>query len=88
MPADVAQHVAAVALFGKPSARFVQMLDLDAPPVTVGPLYAAKTIDLCAPADPVCSPVGNDQSAHTSYAVNGMTDQAADFAARAVTAPV
>lgn len=87
MPADVAQHVAAVALFGKPSERFVEMLDLDAPPITVGHLYAAKTIDLCAPADPVCSPAGNDQSAHTSYTVNGMTDQAADFAARAVTAP-
>lgn len=86
MSADVAQHVAAVALFGKPSAQFVQMLDLDAPPITIGHLYAAKTIELCAPADPVCSPAGNDQSAHNSYTANGMTDQAADFAARAVTA--
>lgn len=86
MPADVARHVAAVALFGKPSEQFVQMLDLDAPPITIGQLYATKTIELCAPADPVCSPAGNDQSAHTSYTANGMTDQAAEFAARAVTA--
>ena len=79
--------LAAVALFGKPSTQFVQMLDVDAPPMTIGHLYADKTIELCAPADPICSPAGNDQSAHNSYSANGMTDQAADFAARAVTAP-
>ena len=85
MPATVANHVAAVALFGKPSGSFVNMVDRDAPPITIGHLYASKTIDLCVPDDPVCSPAGTDQNAHNAYPVNGMTDQAADFAARAVT---
>jgi cutinase len=53
-----------------------------APPLTIGQLYAAKTIQLCAPGDPVCSADGNDNGAHTLYAVNGMESQAADFAAR------
>jgi cutinase len=42
----------------------------------------AKTIDLCIPEDPVCSPDGNDSGAHGLYAVNGMAGQAVDFAAR------
>jgi cutinase len=40
---------------------------------------------LCIPEDPICSPGGNDNGAHTLYAVNGMADQAADYAARHVT---
>jgi cutinase len=78
----VARHVAAVALFGKPSSGFLQRIDNTAPPITIGPLYAAKTIDLCIPDDPICSPDGTDNDAHTQYAVNGMAGQAADFAAR------
>ncbi|MGV0749431.1 cutinase family protein [Mycolicibacter minnesotensis] len=77
LPPEVAGHVAAVALLGKPSAAFLN--SIGAPPVTVGPGYAAKTIDLCAPGDPVCS-VGGDGAAHAAYAANGMTAQAADFA--------
>lgn len=53
MPAAVANHVAAVALFGKPSAQFMSIIN--EPPVTIGPLYAAKTIELCVPGDPICS---------------------------------
>jgi cutinase len=56
-------------------------IDRDAPPITVGHLYSGKTIDLCIPEDPICSPAGNDNGAHTLYAVNGMTGQAAAFAA-------
>jgi cutinase len=82
MPASVANHVAAVALFGKPSSGFLQTINTAAPPITVGPLYAPKTLDLCIPEDPICSPAGNDNGAHTLYAVNGLTAQAADFAAR------
>jgi cutinase len=82
MPAAVASHVAAVALFGKPSTGFLNGIDRDAPPITVGALYAPKTIDLCIPEDPICSPTGSDHGAHNLYAVNGMADQAADFAAR------
>ena len=81
MPAALADHVAALTLFGKPSSGFLNGIDRDAPPITVGHLYASKTAELCVPEDPVCSPDGNDNGAHGAYAVNGMTDQAADFAA-------
>src|SRR4029079_3196030 len=84
MAPEVANHVAAVALFGKPSSGFLQMIYTGAPPITVGRLYTGKTTDLCIPADNVCSPTGTDNGAHTLYAVNGMTAQAADFAARRV----
>lgn len=80
MPSDVADHVAAVALFGKPSNGFLQTINTAAPPITVGSLYSGKTLDLCAPADPICSS-GGDGAAHNSYPVNGMTDQAATYAA-------
>ena len=43
MPPEVADHVAAVALFGKPSSGFLQMIANTAPPITVGHLYAGKT---------------------------------------------
>jgi len=82
MAPAVADHVAAVALFGKPSSGFLQTIYTGAPPITVGHLYSAKTTDLCIPDDPICSPGGNDNAAHTLYAENGMAAQAADFAAR------
>jgi cutinase len=82
MPAAVADHVAAIALFGKPSSGFLNGIDRDAPPIVVGHRYAPKTIELCAPEDPVCAPNGSNNGAHSQYAVNGMTDQAADFATR------
>ena len=50
MPSDVANHVAAVALFGKPNTRFMRAINQ--PQIDVGPAYAAKTIDLCVPDDP------------------------------------
>jgi cutinase len=84
MAPEVASHVAAVALFGKPSSGFLQMIYTGAPPITVGKLYTGKTTDLCIPEDNVCSPTGTDNGAHTLYAANGMTDQAADFAAHRV----
>ena len=82
MSPDVADHVAAVALFGKPSNGFLQIMNSAAPPITVGHLYTAKTVDLCIPEDPICSPGGGDSGAHNLYGVNGMVDQAADFAVR------
>jgi hypothetical protein len=78
MPPGVADHVAAVALFGKPSNQFMRAID--APPVAIGPLYAAKTTDLCAPNDPICSD-GGEMFAHGMYAADGMVGQAATFAA-------
>ena len=81
MPPSVANHVAAVALFGKPSSGFLQTINTAAPPITVGHLYSGKTIDLCIPDDPICAPGGQDNGAHVVYATNGMASQAADFAA-------
>ena len=81
MAPDVAKHVAAVALFGKPSSGFLQQIYTGAPPISVGDLYTGKTTDICIPDDPVCAPGGNDQAAHTQYAVNGLAGQAADYAA-------
>jgi len=81
MPASVASHVAAVALFGTPDDWFLGLVDRGAPTIAIGDPYAAKTIQLCAPGDPVCFPGGLDRSAHSSYKSNGMADQAADFVA-------
>jgi cutinase len=81
MAPEVANHVAAVALFGKPSSGFLQQIYTGAPPISVGHLYSGKTTDICIPNDPVCSPTGGDNAAHTLYAVNGLTGQAADYAA-------
>lgn len=81
IPPSVADHVAAVALFGKPSSGFLQMIYTGAPPINVGSRFAEKTLDLCIPEDPICSPTGGDNGAHGLYAVNGLTNQAADFAA-------
>ncbi|CQD13972.1 cutinase Cut3 [Mycobacterium lentiflavum] len=78
MPAEVANHVAAVALFGKPASQFMSMINQ--PPVTIGPLYAPKAIELCVPNDPICAGSG-DFSAHRQYQQAGMIDQAADFTA-------
>ncbi|MBV8178288.1 MAG: cutinase family protein [Mycobacterium sp.] len=77
MPPDVANHIAAVTLFGTPSNRF--MNTVGAPPVVIGPLYQPKTLELCAADDPVCSD-GGDWAAHAAYADDGMVDQAANFA--------
>lgn len=82
LPPNVAPHVAAVTLFGKPSNGFLNLVDRDAPPITIGPAYAGKTLDLCTPQDPVCSSgEGFSRAAHSAYKTNGMTDQAADYAA-------
>jgi cutinase-like protein len=84
LSADEAEHVAAVAVFGNPTVRF-----LGGPISEISPWYGAKAIDLCAPGDPVCSPGGlalptHDDlfsPAHQSYKQNGMPSQAATFVA-------
>lgn len=84
MPPEVANHVAAVAVFGNPLDRYV-----GAPLTSVSPLYAEKTIDLCAAGDPICSPGGGMSApthdemfsdAHLSYVKSGMASQGAAFA--------
>jgi cutinase len=81
MPPEVADHVAAVALFGKPSDAW--MRQYGAPPIVIGPSYAAKTIELCDPGDTICNgaPGGPPTVAHALYPVNGMVGEAATFAA-------
>jgi cutinase len=85
LSADQADHVAALALFGNPSDRY-----LGAPVSTVSPWYGAKAIDLCAPGDPICSPGAlftvptHDEMfspEHLSYPHSGMPAQAATFVA-------
>ena len=72
LPPNVPQHVAAIAVFGNPSAKVGL-------PLTVSPVWGAVTIDLCEPGDPVCSN-GDNFEAHKWY-VPGMTSQAAAFVA-------
>ena len=79
MPPQIADHVAAAALFGAPRSAFADTLS-PGPLPTIGPLYAAKTIDLCVPNDPICSN-GWDMRAHVAYVETGMVNQAATFAA-------
>lgn len=75
----VADHVAAVVLFGEPNVRAMNFLGQ--PPVVIGPLYTGKTLQLCAANDPVCSD-GLEFAAHNSAVYeNGLVDQGADFAA-------
>jgi cutinase len=81
---EVADHVAAVVLYGTPNARAMNFLG--EPPVDIGPTYAAKTIKVCVPEDPVCSD-GLNFSAHRTYAADGSyVGQGADFAAARINA--
>ena len=84
LPADVADHVAAVAVFGNPTDRLL------GPISAISPWYGQKAIDMCAPGDPICSPGGglalptHDEvfsAAHLSYKGSGMPGQAATFVA-------
>jgi cutinase len=79
LPPEVADHVAAVALFGNPQSKLASTL-VGGQLHTLSPLYRPKTIDLCVPDDPYCSE-GTNEAAHHLYDQNGMTDQAADFVA-------
>ena len=85
LSADEADHVAAVAVFGNPTYRY-----LGGPITEISPWYGAKAIDLCAPSDPICTPGGglslptHDEmfsAAHLSYEHSEMPSQAATFVA-------
>ncbi|WP_041781939.1 cutinase family protein [Mycolicibacterium chubuense] len=79
LPPRLADHVAAVAVFGNPLRTMRGGGPLPAMSRTFGP----KTIDMCALDDIFCSP-GKSLPAHFAYVENGMTDQAADFVAARV----
>ncbi len=72
LPDTIADHIAAVVVFGNPSNRIGEPL------AALSPLYGSKAIDLCNGADPVCSD-GNDVPAHSLYVEAGMVDQATQF---------
>jgi cutinase len=76
LPAQAADHVAAVALFGNPSARASGLMS------AITPNFDGKTIDLCNSGDPICSN-GTQWNAHLAY-VPGLTNQAASFVAARV----
>jgi cutinase len=84
IPAAAADHIAAVAVFGNPADRYAGL-----PLTAVSPQYGAKTIDLCASGDPICSGTGRAlpsrdemfSEAHLSYVKTGLASQGASFAA-------
>ena len=80
MPPDVADNVAAAAEFGAARSTFADSLSAGPLP-SVGPLYRAKTIEMCVPNDPICFQGGWDMRAHGAYVQTGMVNDAAAFAA-------
>jgi cutinase len=72
LPPNAPDHIAAVAVFGNPSAK----LGL---PMTASPVYGSRAIDLCNPNDPVCTD-GDSVAAHRAYD-GGPANQAAGFVA-------
>lgn len=76
---EVADHVAAIVLFGLPNERAMNFLR--EPVVAIGPLYEGKTRELCATDDPVCSD-GLNFAVHNPRSYDGeLTSQGAAFAA-------
>ena len=73
LPSNVPDHVAAIAVFGNPSAK----LGL---PLTVSPVWGGRSIDLCNADDPICQTNGESVAAHRAYP-GGPTNQAANFVA-------
>ena len=73
LPPNVTDHVAAIAVFGNPSAKVGL-------PLTVSPTWGSRAIDLCNPGDPICQTDGDDIPAHSAY-VGGPTEAAANFVA-------
>jgi cutinase len=73
LPPDAPDHVAAIAVFGNPSAK----LGL---PLTSSPVWGSRSIDLCNGGDPICQTDGENVAAHSAYA-GGPTTQAANFVA-------
>ncbi|WUI29205.1 cutinase family protein [Mycobacterium sp. NBC_00419] len=73
LPPEAADHIAALAVFGNPTAKVGL-------PLTSSAVYGPKAIDLCNAGDPVCSD-GDDVPAHRDYSSTGMTNQAASFVA-------
>lgn len=76
IPPEIADHVAAVAVFGNP----LRDMAGGGPLPELSGTFGHKTIDLCALDDPFCSS-GLNFPAHMSYVDNGMVEQATDYVA-------
>lgn len=76
LPPQLADHVAAVAVFGNP----LRDIRGGGPLPQMSSTYGSKTIDLCGVGDPFCS-TGFNLPAHFSYIENGMVEEAANFVA-------
>ncbi|MGV0834210.1 cutinase family protein [Mycolicibacterium thermoresistibile] len=76
LPSSSAGNVAAVAVFGNPSAKFGH-------PIHNSPVFGGRGIDLCSDGDPICSN-GRNPFAHTNYETSVHIATAADFAARMI----
>ncbi|BBY97485.1 cutinase family protein [Mycolicibacterium fallax] len=88
LPTDVADKVVAVVLLGKPNGA--SSVKYGAPVAGPGPGFAGKTLQLCAPEDPVCAldPAAPwNPAAHSAYVPNGMVGEGAAFAVGRLTAP-
>lgn len=72
LPGDLVPYVAAVAVFGNPSAKFSN-------PITSS-VFGGRAIDLCKDGDPICSR-GRNPFAHSDYVTAGLANQAANFVA-------
>jgi len=72
LPVALDGNVAAVAVFGNPSAKF-------SIPIT-NSTFSGRAIDLCADGDPICSD-GRNPFAHTHYESSEFIPQAASFVA-------
>jgi cutinase len=75
LPASLDPRVAAVAVFGNPSAKF-------SIPIT-NSVFGGRAIDLCADGDPICSG-GRNPFAHTHYESSDFIPQAANHVAALV----
>ncbi|OBB96001.1 cutinase family protein [Mycolicibacterium peregrinum] len=78
---QVADHVAATALFGTPLTSFSGLLAAGQTLPMLAPQYTANSIAQCNEGDPICWEGGWDMGAHVSYVQSGKVAQAADFAA-------
>lgn len=72
LPLAMVPHVAAVAVFGNPSARLGKPLTL------LSPDFGSRTADLCNTGDPICSR-GDDFDAHSRYPQSGLVKLAAQW---------
>ncbi len=73
---NLANRVAAVAVFGNPGSRF-------GAPLSAAGQFGGRAIDLCSQGDPICSD-GSNRGAHSNYELAPYPGQAARFIANRV----